>query len=101
MHGGVWDLYKISIFTKTPIFSSNKTTCRKSKKLCTKGTEWNNAANEIKKEKSLTISHAQHKTPLIPTPISIKEKEWRHKKKSSPTLEERESKKKREKTGGN
>ena len=30
----------------------------------------------IRRKKSLTISHTQHRTPPIPTPISTKEKEW-------------------------
>ena len=30
----------------------------------------------MRRKKSLTSSHAQHRTSPIPTPISIKEKEW-------------------------
>ena len=39
-----------SLPTKTPFFSSNKVTSRKSKKLWTKGPEWNNSAHEEKEE---------------------------------------------------
>ena len=52
----------------------NKVTSRKSKKLWTKGPEWNNATHE-EKEKSTTTSHTQHMTPPIPTPISTNKKE--------------------------
>ena len=36
--------------TKTPLFSSNKVTSRKSKELWTKGPEWDNAAYEEKEK---------------------------------------------------
>ena len=42
--------------TKTPLFSSNKVTSRKSKELWTKGPEWNNAAYE-EKEKYHYFTH--------------------------------------------
>ena len=48
----------------------------------------------MKRNKSITISHAQHKTTPIPTPISTKEKEWGREKKRRPTPGARKSKKK-------
>ena len=39
---------------------------------------------EKKEKKSLTISHTQHITPPIPTPISTRGKEWGYEKKGVP-----------------
>ena len=57
---------------KPPLFSSNKVTSRKSKKLWTKGFEWNNAAYE--KKKTLTTLHTQLRIPPIPTPFNQRER---------------------------
>ena len=70
---------------KSLLFSSNKVTSRKSKKLWTKGPEWNNA---------VTISHPAHGNT-----ISTKEKEWGREKKKRPTPRARKSKQ-REKIRG-
>ena len=35
-----------------------------------------------KRKKSFTLSHTQHRTPPISTPISTKEKEWECEKKT-------------------
>ena len=39
----------------------------------------------MRRKKSITISHAQHRTTPIPTNISTKEKEWEREKKRRPT----------------
>ena len=48
---------------------------------------------ERKKEKSPIISHNQHRTSTISTPISIKKKEYGHEKKRISTPEARKRKK--------
>ena len=66
-------LYAWSVrLANNPLFSSKVVTSRKSKKLWTKGPEWNNAAYGDKK--NLTISHTQHRTPPIFTPFQLKRK---------------------------
>ena len=75
--------------TKTPLFSSNKVTFRKSKKLWTKGPEWNNPAYEGK-EKSHYFMH--HQFPFL---FQLKRKNVDVKKKETTTG----SKKKKKKTG--
>ena len=57
----VWDSVRHSVPTKTPLFSSNKVTSRKSKKLWTKGPEWNNAAHEEKEKYPYFIHPFQQK----------------------------------------
>ena len=54
----------------------------------------------MRRKKSLTISHIQHRTPAIPTPISTKEKDWgREKKQKTHTaLGARKSKKMKKNT---
>ena len=51
------------------------------------GLEPNNVAYVVKRkkrEKNLTVLHAQHRTPPITIPISTKGKEWEHEKKEVP-----------------
>ena len=43
----------------------------------------------MKRKKSLIISHTQHRTPPISTPISTKEKEWDCEKKGDSHREEK------------
>ena len=75
-----------SVPTKTPLFSRNMVTSRKSKKL------WTKAVNEtmlpMRRRKTITISHTQQRTTPISTPISTKEKEWGHEKKGDPHQEQ-------------
>ena len=47
----------------------------------------------MRRKKSFNISHTQHRTPPIPTPISIKDKEWNVRKKGVPHREEENVKK--------
>ena len=52
----------------------------------------------MRRKKSLTISHTQHRTPPIPIPISTKEKEWGRVIKKE-THREQKSKKRKKETG--
>ena len=49
----------------------------------------------MKRKKSITISHTQHRTTPIPTHISTKDKEWGRKKKRRKTPGVRKSKKRK------
>ena len=53
----------------------------------------------MRRKKSITISHTQHRTTPIPAPILTKEKEWGCEKKRRPTPGARKSKQ-REKQDG-
>ena len=73
-------LTKDTAYPLTPsLFSSNKVTSRKSKKLWTKGPEWNNAAYEEKEKYHYFTHPAEDHTNFHP--ISTKEKEWESEKK--------------------
>ena len=74
---------------KPPLFSSKKVTSRKGKELWTKGPEWN---MPIRKKKSISISHTQHRTTSIPIPIIPKRKNGHMRKKKRPTPGARKSK---------
>ena len=82
LKGRVWDLQNktIAIPTKT----SPRLKQQSYEKLCIpQCPERNNAANEVKRKKekkNLTVSHTQHRAPLIFTLISTIGKEWGHEK---------------------
>ena len=64
----------VAYLLKPPLFSRNKVTSRKSKKLWTKGPEWNKAAYEEKEKYHYFTHQAQDYCRSIPTPISTKKK---------------------------
>ena len=64
---------------KSPLFSSNKVTSKKSKELWTKGPKWNNATYEEKENYHYFIHLAQDYTP------KKKKFQWGRQKKRRPT----------------
>ena len=74
---------ELSQYVAYPLFSISKVTSRKSMELGTKGPE---TMLPMRRKKSLTISHTQHRTTPISTTILTKEKEWGFEKKTGGKL---------------